>query len=206
MGQLFSYFDLNAREQGSATAMSRPHIMSAVRSPLASFLLALLLLEAALTALAVHSGSYWVYAVVAMGILLFVCVALITLPAYCRRQALMRAYQQAPSATDTEAAGRKLKPEERKMPLWEQILLYLGTVVGVIFSSAASQLARGDQPTLSLSVATILTSAVIGLVIIPLVYEKLKVKAESPLLVRVGLFVQSGVFWHVVCSAVGKAL
>ena len=40
--------------------------------------------------------------------------------------------------------------------------------------------------------------------IIPVVFRKLRVQADTPLVVRVGIFVQNGVFWQTLLSAIGK--
>ena len=92
-----------------------------------------------------------------------------------------------------------------RMPLWEQLSMYLGTVIGVLFSSAIMQYKTGELGALMITMPTVVISAVIALVIIPVVFEKLNIKPDAPLLVRLGLFVQHGVFWQVLLSAVGKA-
>jgi hypothetical protein len=94
----------------------------------------------------------------------------------------------------------------RKMSFWEQLLLYVGLVIGVIFSSYVMQFKSGETIHLNITVTTALISAVIALIITPFVFEKLSVRPESPLLVRFGLFVQHGVFWQVVFGLIGKAM
>ena len=93
-----------------------------------------------------------------------------------------------------------------QMPFSEQILLYIGTVIGVIFSSVIMEFKSGNAVSLAgFNITTLLISAVIALFIIPVVYEKLKVMPDTPILVRFGLFVQQGVFWQVAFSAIGAA-
>jgi hypothetical protein len=91
------------------------------------------------------------------------------------------------------------------MPIWEQLMMYFGTVVGVLFSSAVMEFKSGEFETFSVTITSIILSAVIALVIIPVVFEKLNVKPDAPLVVRLGLFVQHGVFWQVLFGAMGKA-
>jgi hypothetical protein len=93
-----------------------------------------------------------------------------------------------------------------KMPLWQQLLLYLGIVIGVVFSSAVMQFKSGQPISLNISLTTIFISIIVGLIIIPLAFERLNVKPDSPLIVRFGLFVQHGVFWQVILGLIGKAL
>jgi len=93
-----------------------------------------------------------------------------------------------------------------KMPLWEQLLLYVGTVIGVIFSSAATHFKSGEKMNLNLDLTTVVISCVVALVIIPQIYERLNVPPDTPLLIRFGLFVQHGVFWHVLFSSLGKVI
>lgn len=92
-----------------------------------------------------------------------------------------------------------------KMPLWQQLLLYLGVVIGVIFSSAVMQFKSGQPISLNITLTTIFVSIIVGLIIIPLAFERLSVKPDSPFIVRFGLFVQHGVFWQVILGLIGKA-
>ena len=91
-----------------------------------------------------------------------------------------------------------------QMPLWEQILMYFATFTGVMFSSAVMQFEAGRIASITITITTISISFVVAFVIIPIVFEKLRIKPETPLLVRIGLFVQHGVFWQVLLGAVGK--
>jgi len=93
-----------------------------------------------------------------------------------------------------------------RISIWEQLLMYLGIVAGVLFSSAVSQFKTGESISLKFTVGTIVVSLVVAFVILPTAFEKLSVKLDAPLLVRVGLFVQHGVFWNVLFAAVGKAI
>jgi hypothetical protein len=93
-----------------------------------------------------------------------------------------------------------------RISIVEQLLMYLGIVAGVLFSSAVSQFKTGESISLKFTVGMIVVSLVVAFVILPATFEKLSVKLDSPLLVRVGLFVQHGVFWNVVFAAVGKTI
>ena len=41
---------------------------------------------------------------------------------------------------------------------------------------------------------------------IPVVYEKLQLNPGVPFVVQFGLFVQTGVFWHIIIGTIGSAL
>jgi membrane protein YdbS with pleckstrin-like domain len=91
------------------------------------------------------------------------------------------------------------------LPIWQQIVFYLGTVIGVVVSSAVTQFQAGEPPTLSITFTTVVIAAIVALVIIPNFYTKV-IKEDSPFIVQLGLFVQNGVFWSVMLSAVGKTI
>jgi hypothetical protein len=57
------------------------------------------------------------------------------------------------------------------MPLWEQLMMYFGTVTGVLLGSAVMQFKPGEFKTFSVTIASVIISAVIALVIIPVVFE-----------------------------------
>ncbi len=90
--------------------------------------------------------------------------------------------------------------------LGKQVFMYLGTLIGVVFSNAVDDFRTGKETTLRITATEILVSAVIALIIIPAVYEKLKLDPKAPLLVQFGFFVQNGVFWQVLISYVGRVL
>jgi hypothetical protein len=99
--------------------------------------------------------------------------------------------------------GRAAAP---RISIWEQLLMYLGIGAGVLFSSAVSQFKAGESISLKFTVGTIVVSLLVAFVVLPSAFEKLSVRLDAPLLVRVGLFVQHGVFWNVLFAAVGKAV
>lgn len=69
------------------------------------------------------------------------------------------------------------------MPFYEQIFLYVSSVVGVLFSSIFNQ---SDPMTFSLNkinINSIIISMVIALVIIPFGYQKLNIKPDTPLII-----------------------
>ena len=77
----------------------------------------------------------------------------------------------------------------------DQLLMYLGVLVGVYFSG----MIRAQS-----SKSTFVLAAFIALTIVPVVFEKLSINPKAPLLVRFGLFVQSGVFWDVMFQAIAS--
>jgi hypothetical protein len=86
-----------------------------------------------------------------------------------------------------------------------QLLMYLGTFIGVLLSTAVAHFRTGNVD-LTITVGEVVVSAVIALVIIPLVYEKLNLNPGAPFIVQFGLFVQNGVFWHVLIDSIGSIL
>ena len=103
-----------------------------------------------------------------------------------------------------ETGSEMLLP--KRMTWWEQAVMYLGVVVGILFSSVADQFKNGQALHFHFSWSVLAASMFIALIIIPLVFEKLKVQADSPFIVRLGLFVQNGVFWQVVIGVVAKGM
>lgn len=89
------------------------------------------------------------------------------------------------------------------IPLLEQILMYVGTFIGVFFSSMVMQLNSSKIEILDhFNLTSLILSAIIALVIIPNIFEKLNVEANTPFLARFGLFVQNGVFWQVTLNII----
>ena len=103
--------------------------------------------------------------------------------------------------------GHTVTAEEptKSITLVSQILMYVGTFMGVLLSTAVTHFRSGNTD-LTITVGEVIISAVIALVIIPLVYEKLMLNPESPFVVQFGLFVQNGVFWHVLIDSIGSVL
>jgi hypothetical protein len=89
--------------------------------------------------------------------------------------------------------------------LVHQILMYLGTFMGVLLSTAVTHFRLGNAD-LTITVGEVILSAVIAFVIVPLVYEKLIVNPKAPFIVQFGLFVQNGVFWHILIDSIGSTL
>jgi len=86
-----------------------------------------------------------------------------------------------------------------------QLVMYIGTFSGVLLSTAVTHFRSGTLE-LTITMGEVALSAVIALVIIPLVYEKLMLNPRAPLIVQFGLFVQNGVFWHVLIDSIGSIL
>jgi hypothetical protein len=114
----------------------------------------------------------------------------------------------APLGSATGAFTQTILPQApaNQIPIMEQILMYIGTVLGVVFSSAAMQFSAGKLDRIAIRAPAVIVAMVVAFVIIPVTFEKLNVKADAPLLVRFGLFVQHGVFWQVLFGTVGKAI
>jgi hypothetical protein len=91
------------------------------------------------------------------------------------------------------------------LSLPHQLLMYIGTFLGIVFSTVICQF-RSGSVNLKFPISEIILSAVIAVVIIPLVYEKLMLNPRAPLIVQFGIFVQNGVFWHVLIDSIGSLL
>jgi hypothetical protein len=87
--------------------------------------------------------------------------------------------------------------KDSKMSAFEQLTLYLGIMLGV-WSSAWLRETKISPP--------IGITALISLIIMPTVYEKLRVDPNTPFLIRFSLFVQHGVFWDVLLGTISKTL
>lgn len=94
----------------------------------------------------------------------------------------------------------------RHLSFGTQTLLYVGILLGVIFSSAVQQFRTGDSISLSLRTGSIVASALISFMILPIVYEKLRLRTDAPILVQFGLCVQHGVFWQVLITGLSKVV
>ena len=111
----------------------------------------------------------------------------------------------------TEAEGevkrveeiRQIAPSVKLSPI-SQILMYLGIFIGVLFSSVVNQFAKGDSFSITINIGILLISTIISFTLIPIVYEKLKLNPGAPFIVQFGIFVQNGVFWHVIINSIGK--
>lgn len=94
---------------------------------------------------------------------------------------------------------------KEQIPLKEQIIMYVGVVIGVLFSPVVEQFKSGKIISLNIGIYYVAIAAIVALVIIPVVFEKLNVKANSPFIVRLGLFVQNGVFWQVLIGSISSS-
>jgi hypothetical protein len=95
---------------------------------------------------------------------------------------------------------------EKGLSFWDQIWMYVGTVVGVLLSFLLRKMDSGETPELSafLTWFHVVFSAGVGLVIIPYAYRRIDADPTTPFIVRFGLFVQNGAFWQVIMGLIGK--
>jgi hypothetical protein len=82
--------------------------------------------------------------------------------------------------TDTQSSRLKVGEEQQEkpssttpvaMPLWEQIVLYAGLVVGVLFSSAVMQWKAGNAANVAFTFTGVALSIVIAFILLPVVRE-----------------------------------
>lgn len=86
----------------------------------------------------------------------------------------------------------------------QQVLMYLCLFAGVLLSKAINQFQKGESVDLSLNTGVLIISAAIALVLVPKVYELLRVYPKASLLLQISLFFQTGVFWNVIIDAAAK--
>lgn len=94
-------------------------------------------------------------------------------------------------------------PPTRLSPI-RQIFMYIGIFLGVLLSTALSQFEKVGYFSMTINVGTLIISALLALFLIPYVYEKLSLNPAAPFIVQFGIFVQNGVFWHVIVNSIGK--
>jgi len=82
--------------------------------------------------------------------------------------------------------------------------MYCGTLAGVVFSSFVNGFEPGKEMAFQVSFETVLISAVVALALMPYVFKKLVIMPNSPLIVRLGFFVQNGIFWQVIMESIRK--
>ncbi|MGC1120638.1 MAG: hypothetical protein WBA22_06050 [Candidatus Methanofastidiosia archaeon] len=99
-------------------------------------------------------------------------------------------------------------PELGNLPyltVLRQVLMYFGAFVGVLLSSAIMQF-RSGQLDPAISIPKVILSAAVAFVIIPVVYEKLNLNPDAPFIVQFAIFVQNGVFWHMLIDSIGAVM
>jgi len=92
------------------------------------------------------------------------------------------------------------------MPLVEQVLVYLATVVGVVFANVVAAAQKGQVSLPAISPAVVAIAFVVSLILMPYVWAKIGGRADANLFVRLGYGAESGVFWTTIVAGVGKAL
>ncbi len=85
-----------------------------------------------------------------------------------------------------------------------QIVMYIGVFVGILFSTAVSQLQSEEAISMAMNAGRIIVSAIVAFMIVPQVYQRLN--PESPFIVQFGVFVQNGVFWSVAIDLIRETL
>jgi hypothetical protein len=101
-------------------------------------------------------------------------------------------------------AGVAHRGASAAIPPAEQLAIYAGCLLGVLFGAAVR--GGGSTAVPAITWAGIGLAAVVALAILPLAFERLSVRPRAPLLFRVGLAVQQGVFWQVLLAAAGRSL
>lgn len=93
---------------------------------------------------------------------------------------------------------------EGDMSVWEQLLLYLVVVLGVLLSEAVAMARRGGPIHVDLSWSWVAIACLVALVVFPAVWRDLGIDKDASLLVQMGLAAQGGVFWGVLMAGAEK--
>jgi hypothetical protein len=110
-----------------------------------------------------------------------------------------------PETNPMDLPNEPKEPELPHISILRQLLMYLGAFLGVLLSSAIMQFRSGSiDPTIS--IPKVILSAAVAFVIIPVVYEKLNLNPDAPFIVQFAIFVQNGVFWHMLIDSIGSTL
>ena len=88
----------------------------------------------------------------------------------------------------------------------QQVFMYVGVVIGVIFSSTVNTYNQSGAVTFNLPLVQIGIACIVALIIIPQVYEKLSIQPDSPFIVQLGFFVMNGITWQVIFATATKAI
>lgn len=91
-----------------------------------------------------------------------------------------------------------------RMTTAEQIVMYVSTALGVFASAAIGNALKGEPPQWDFSPGWIAVALFISLMLMPGMAGSLKLPRSSPLIFRIGFFVQQGVFWQTLVQAVEK--
>jgi len=94
-------------------------------------------------------------------------------------------------------------PSKPKRRWWEQPLVYLGLLVGVLFSELVEDF-RSGQP-INFNTRVILCSIGVSFLLFPDLFKRLNAKTDSPLFVRCCISVQHGFFWQVILGTLNRA-
>jgi len=103
----------------------------------------------------------------------------------------------------SEGASTPTQPaaHPNQMSFIEQIVMYLGIVLGVIFSSTVMNYSNNGVIDFTFSFGTMVIAFLVGLFIMPYVFEKVAFVGK-PVLIQFSLFFQNGVLWQVIATAI----
>lgn len=88
----------------------------------------------------------------------------------------------------------------KALTLSQQLLIFVGTLIGVILKPAVETLKAGNIPDLKVAIPTIIVSVAISLIVIALTYRKEGLHTNAPLIVQIGYALQNGLLWQTLIS------
>ena len=93
-----------------------------------------------------------------------------------------------------------------QLSLFEQVLLYIVVVAGVVLSEAVAMARSGSPVRIELSRSWLAVACLIALVAFPAVWREIGSMAQAGVLVQKGVAAQGGVFWGVVLAGAEKGV
>jgi hypothetical protein len=118
------------------------------------------------------------------------------------------------AAKPQDVTAKEVTATLPKMSFFEQFVLYLTTVVGVLGSSVVLQYIKEqkldpnliNRLTQQLSLAEIGVAAIVALLLMPTTFQQLGVQANSSFLFKVALFLKHGVFYSLILGTATQVI
>lgn len=86
----------------------------------------------------------------------------------------------------------------------KQLIYIVGIFAGVLLSDSVLQARLGDSNlAIELSPTNLFIKSVIAFILVPVVYQR-NIDPNTPFLVQLGIYVQSGVFWPVLFDSIAR--
>lgn len=90
------------------------------------------------------------------------------------------------------------RSKQDHLSVWKQFELYIGLVLGVYFSNRVRDTPGINEDTLA---KNFLVASLLAIAIMPIVYEKINFSSQSPFILRMSFYFQSGVFSDIILAS-----